>query len=702
MNIMNFSYKDYYKEIAPMYNLLRLDKEIEISYTLSIISRFINKNSLILDIGCGTGRYASYLKELGCNVIGVDISQELLDCVPETISTFCSSATNLPFDNNFFSCCIIILVIQLLSPTERKKAFFEAYRVLKNDGIFIIKTCSHDDLHKRPFNDLFPSALKINLQRYPDIPIIKNALEEVGFKIIEVIPTYTEQKLETSELLHSIKNKCNTTLALLPKTEFSKGCKALEKQLEKTEQIKIPHPHTIIVAKKKTTNNENDIILALRHFETKKNVMGIHGHCNLNKLTSTGKKQVKAVSSIICKNKKIRGITYFDTPQAKKSAFILSKLTQIPIEQPLSLKPYNMGIADGRTHEELKIFDPISALSLELFRNRVVDAKKIKITDSENIISLEKRILDWWENEGKERCINRIVIGSNSTLTMLSNLFDNKLPSSGKYKFFGIPTGALRSWLFKGNKWQTEPALNKSLWPEIECKKIHSKYGYIQTTLFHPGWENKVHTCIIAPGYFGNSRLGPYGLYVRLARALSFMGIECVTIDYLGSGESSLMNRTFELDVFSIDTIISKIPKQKMISVIGHSVGCSVVAEICRKYKSINGYALAPICILDELNKGFLSTHDFYILLKEGSIIRKGVYFPLEYIKSAEKSWKSNADTLKMIIIAEQDPYDINRSALNFIGKIPVSSICDADHNFSLKNSSNDLIKKIKEIIINY
>jgi broad specificity phosphatase PhoE len=446
--------------------------------------------------------------------------------------------------------------------------------------------------------------------------------------------------------------------------------------------------------------NTDDIIIALRHFETKKNTEGIHGRCDLNELTSRGYKQAEMIASKIGKNRKIKGITYFDTPQAKKSAFHLSKLTQIPIEQPLSLQPYDMGIASGKTQEELKALDPNSAFSLELFRNRVIDATELKIKDSKDIISLEKRILDWWNNEGRARCVNRVVIGSNSTLIMLSNLFDNKLPSLGMYKCFGIPTGALRSWFLKDNNWRTEPSLDKSSWPEIICKKIHTKYGYIQTTLFHPGWENKIHTCIIAPGYFGNSRLGPYGLFVRLARALSFEGVECITIDYLGSGESSPINRTFEFDVFSIEAIISKILNSNKISIIGHSIGCSVIAEICRRHNNINGFALAPLCILDDLKKVFFSAYDFHILLNERSVIRKGVYVPLEYIKSAEKSWKSGASTLKAIILAEEDPYDISRSALNFIGKVPVYSIYEADHNFSLKNSSNELISKVKEIII--
>jgi ubiquinone/menaquinone biosynthesis C-methylase UbiE len=226
MDEVSFSYKDYYKKIAPIFDRVRLDRGEEISYTTSVICRVVShSNGLLLDIGCGY--------------------------VPKSIPTFCASATDLPFDNCSFSGCIIIMVLQLLSSKERKKAFFEAYRVLEGNSIFIIKTCSHDDLRKRPFNDVFPSSLPINLQRYPDIPLLKEDLEKVGFKILEVVPTYTEQEFKNSDLLYNIKNKHNTTLALLPKEGFITGYRALEKKLEKNKKIKIPHHHTIIISKKK-------------------------------------------------------------------------------------------------------------------------------------------------------------------------------------------------------------------------------------------------------------------------------------------------------------------------------------------------------------------------------------------------------------------------------------------------------------------
>ena len=62
------------------YNLLYQDKDYagESAYIKSLIARHLPGAANILDLGCGTGRHDLLLAEMGFNVTGVDMSQEML------------------------------------------------------------------------------------------------------------------------------------------------------------------------------------------------------------------------------------------------------------------------------------------------------------------------------------------------------------------------------------------------------------------------------------------------------------------------------------------------------------------------------------------------------------------------------------------------------------------------------------------------
>jgi len=244
---VNYPYEKYYNRIASEFNELRLDRYTEIVATGTIVRAFIEpEKGPLLDVGCGTGRYACYLSKLGFNVIGVDKSCAQLCQAPEIIPRICACALALPLGNETVSGMVIIDAIHQFD--SYRKALFEAFRVIKPGGTLIIKTCSHEDLRKRPFGDLFPSALAVNIERYPDIPLLKEALAIAGFEAIKTIPTYTEQEMEVSALLHNFRHQLNTTLDLIPRNEFREGCKELESSLKGKNVLSIPLYHTILVA----------------------------------------------------------------------------------------------------------------------------------------------------------------------------------------------------------------------------------------------------------------------------------------------------------------------------------------------------------------------------------------------------------------------------------------------------------------------
>ncbi|STO31222.1 tellurite resistance protein TehB [Fusobacterium necrogenes] len=106
-----------------------------------LYSKFLEKlpqnNGKILDLGCGSGRDSKYFKNLGFEVVALDMSEELAKRAGEYIGqeVIVKDMRELNFHNEFVGvwACASILHI----PIEEVKVVFEkVFESLKNGGIF--------------------------------------------------------------------------------------------------------------------------------------------------------------------------------------------------------------------------------------------------------------------------------------------------------------------------------------------------------------------------------------------------------------------------------------------------------------------------------------------------------------------------------------------------------------------------------------
>lgn len=106
----------------------------------------------ILDVGCGKGRFSALLSEKGAHVIGVDISNGLLEIARKRVKNVRfehGSATNLPFPDNSFDYVLCIETLEHIPDIE--KALKEMARVLCVGGGLIIIDKNKLSLNKRLF-----------------------------------------------------------------------------------------------------------------------------------------------------------------------------------------------------------------------------------------------------------------------------------------------------------------------------------------------------------------------------------------------------------------------------------------------------------------------------------------------------------------------------------------------------------------------
>lgn len=242
-------YNNYYEKIGNQYNNIRLDAKKDMENVIRVIKKYVNcENAKVLDIGCGTGKYGEMMQKNGYNVIGIDKSRTQINQANQLIEAYEGDATNIPFEDNLFDICTMIIMIQQLSKEDRLKAFKEVYRVLKTNGILLIKTCSHKDLQYRFTAKFFPKTLEIDKARYPDITELRKELSI--FSKIEIENSSIMIEKSKERYLNQFEKRGTSNFSFLTDIEICEGIKKFKKTYKEQDTIQKITKNTFVIARK--------------------------------------------------------------------------------------------------------------------------------------------------------------------------------------------------------------------------------------------------------------------------------------------------------------------------------------------------------------------------------------------------------------------------------------------------------------------
>ena len=159
----------------------------------------LEKNSPILDAGCGRGRLLVELEKLSfTNTTGVDISNVAVEYArSQTHSSTVIVAdlvNNLPFPNNSFDLIFDLTMVSSCHPDRWPNIFQEFNRLLKNGGYLI------SEIFERPFDTSLIHALAKKNEKIPSQldQIYGITEEEINivfgkyFKVIEYSKSYPD------------------------------------------------------------------------------------------------------------------------------------------------------------------------------------------------------------------------------------------------------------------------------------------------------------------------------------------------------------------------------------------------------------------------------------------------------------------------------------------------------------------------------
>jgi len=103
------------------------------------------KEKNVLEIGCGTGYGTYFLSKYASNIVGVDISEDVIQYCKmkykkENLSFKHINGNELPFSNSSFDVCISFQVIEHINSNKVLDWLLEIRRILKDNGKFILST----------------------------------------------------------------------------------------------------------------------------------------------------------------------------------------------------------------------------------------------------------------------------------------------------------------------------------------------------------------------------------------------------------------------------------------------------------------------------------------------------------------------------------------------------------------------------------
>jgi ubiquinone/menaquinone biosynthesis C-methylase UbiE len=186
----------------------------------------------VLDLGCGTGRFAVLASErLGGRVWGVDASEEMLREARRRpgaarVGWKRADAANLPFKDGWFDGAHSHLVLHLVD--DRRAAVAEMARVLASGGRAVVGTFAPEHFREFFLNPYFPSIPEIDLARFPDPDALCAELAAAGFERPEVDRFDQPVTAVAADVLERVRGRYISTLPLVPDDEYAAGLARLE------------------------------------------------------------------------------------------------------------------------------------------------------------------------------------------------------------------------------------------------------------------------------------------------------------------------------------------------------------------------------------------------------------------------------------------------------------------------------------------
>lgn len=224
-----------FEAIADDYDQYRKPRPIIISHIVSTIKTHSLESGNILDLGCGTGRYAAEIGRVFDKIIyGVDSSDAMLLNANnkgniQASKCDCNEMLNLSDTSFSFAYCV-----NFIHYIKHLDGFFSSvHKALRNNGVVYIATHSEEDIFRQTLGYYFPDSINVELSMIHSVEDITRSLSESGFSSIEVetisrkiplgVEDFNAYRFKTYNCLHSIDERSFASGLAHMESDIKKG-----------------------------------------------------------------------------------------------------------------------------------------------------------------------------------------------------------------------------------------------------------------------------------------------------------------------------------------------------------------------------------------------------------------------------------------------------------------------------------------------
>jgi ubiquinone/menaquinone biosynthesis C-methylase UbiE len=199
--------------------------------------------ALCLDLACGTANYTLALRDAGLEVIGADLSLQMLANARRKsadLPLVRTDAAQMAFASDSFDGATLVLAMHHMA--RLGDALAEVFRVLKPGARLAAFTSDPDQMRGYWLNEYFPQAMRRSIDQMPARGWVTSLMAQAGFREIVEEPyfiapdlrdffLYSGKRRPDIYLDPAIRSNISTFSALSDQSEVEAGCRRLREDI---------------------------------------------------------------------------------------------------------------------------------------------------------------------------------------------------------------------------------------------------------------------------------------------------------------------------------------------------------------------------------------------------------------------------------------------------------------------------------------